>query len=53
MKVKVVFQDSAFLSPYGLAGRGPTLNLNPTYIEFRSRVKVEVALMVSVDIKQH
>ena len=51
MKVKVAFQDSAFLSPYGLSGREPTLNLNPTYIELRSCVKVEVVLMVSEDIK--
>ena len=49
-------------SPYGLYGRKATLNSNSRVSEFRSYVKVEVAilgspslisLVVSVDVKQH
>ena len=46
-------------SPYGLCGRKATLNSNYITSEFRSCVKVEVAVqgrivvMVPVDVKQH
>ena len=38
-------------SPYGLCGRRATFNLNSTHTELRSRVKIEIVRMVSVDVK--
>ena len=63
MKIEVAVLGSLIVpdSPHGLCGRKATLNQSTALIEFRSCVKVEVAvldspsltvLIVSVDVRQ-